>query len=345
MNHELYMRRCLELAVSASGKVAPNPLVGSVLVHNDMIVSEGFHEYFGGPHAEVNTLSKITDAEVLKNSILYVNLEPCCHYGKTPPCSSLIISKQIPSVVVANKDPNPKVNGGGIQLLQKEGINVLQGVLEKEGWNVNRRFFTFHTKKRPYVLLKWAQSNDGFIAPSQSKGITWISNASSRLLVHKWRSEEQSILIGSTTAINDNPKLNVRGFTGNDPLRIILDPDLKMTDDLYVLNEKVPTFIFNFVKDEIKNNLTYVKLKPGKKIIPDLLTELYSRDIQSVMVEGGTFTLNSFIESDCWDEIRVFTGPTDLKEGLKAPLLNVEPAASQMINSDTLTIFRNKNNS
>ena len=348
MNHELYMQRCFELALSGAGKVATNPLVGSLLVHEGTIIAEGFHSVFGGAHAEVNVLSRVNNPAILQNSTLYVNLEPCSHHGKTPPCTSLILEKEIPKVVICNSDPNPKVNGEGIKILKRAGIEVVSGVLEQNGLELNRRFFTFHNHKRPYVILKWAQSADGFVAPlhfeKENNGITWISNLTSRLLVHKWRSEEQAILVGKTTAMADNPKLNVRGFIARDPLRIVIDPNLELPHHLNIFNKKSKTIIFNLVKNQIFENLEYVKIGSRKKIISALLSELYLRDIQSVMIEGGTFTLNSFMEEGFWDEMRVFTGGISLKNGIKAPSVRLIPEEQQLIGTDLLQIFRNRNN-
>lgn len=331
----------MELALSGSGKVAPNPLVGSVLVRNNEIVAEGFHERFGGPHAEVNAISKVIDQTVLKDCTLYVNLEPCSHFGKTPPCSSLIIEKEIPRVVISNKDPNPAVNGKGIALLRGAGIEVIEGVLEVEGRELNKRFFTSQIRKRPYIILKWAQSSDGFIAPENNSGITWISNPTSRLLVHKWRSEEQAILIGKNTALNDNPRLNVRGFNATDPIRIVLDPLLDLPLTLHVFNDQVKTIIFNHSKDYTTGNLEFVKVPAGKNFISSLLNKLHQRFVQSIFVEGGALTLKSFIDVDMWDEMRVFTGGLIIEKGIEAPELPPIPTEQLWIDTDLLSVYRN----
>ncbi len=341
MNHQLFMQRCLELALLGIGNVAPNPLVGSVLRRNNDIIAEGYHAFFGGPHAEVNALSKVTDQSILKECTLYVNLEPCSHFGKTPPCSLLIIEKEIPRVVISNKDPNPLVNGTGIKKLRQAGIEVITGILEAEGYELNKRFFTFQIQKRPYVILKWAQSSDGFIAPENNSGITWISNPSSRLLVHKWRSQEHAIIIGRNTAITDNPKLNVRGFNACDPIRIVLDPNLELPSKLNVFNNQVKTIIINHSKNYISGNLEYIKIPSGKKFISSLMFELHKRNIQSLIVEGGAITLKSFIDEGMWDEMRVFTGNVTFEKGIKAPAISAKLTEQTTIDSDLLSIYRN----
>ncbi|MBL0342066.1 MAG: bifunctional diaminohydroxyphosphoribosylaminopyrimidine deaminase/5-amino-6-(5-phosphoribosylamino)uracil reductase RibD [Bacteroidetes bacterium] len=348
MNHELFMRRCIELAAKGSGFVAPNPMVGAVLVGNGNIISEGYHKFFGGPHAEVNALDIVTDRQLLSNITLYVNLEPCSHFGKTPPCANLIISKGISKVVIANTDPNPKVNGNGVKILRDSGVEVITGVLEKEGLELNKRFFTFHTVKRPYIILKWAQSADGYIAPLPANNlehkITWISGASSRLLVHKWRSEEHSILIGSNTAKYDNPKLNVRGFEAQNPIRIIFDPNLELPPTLNIFDHKVKTILFNNKKSGTQKNLEFVKINKNQNSISDVLTLLYERSILSVLVEGGAYTLNKFIKSGMWDEARVFTGATPLQSGIKSPDFVAQAEATYKIEMDHLNIYRNFSN-
>jgi len=333
----------MELALSGSGNVAPNPLVGSVLVRNNEIVAEGYHTHFGGAHAEVNAISKVRDQTVLKECTLYVNLEPCSHFGKTPPCSSLIIEKEIPIVVISNKDPNPVVDGSGITKLRSAGIEVMVGVLEAEGLELNKRFFTSQIHKRPYIILKWAQSTDGFLAPENNSGITWISNPSSRLLVHKWRGEEQAILIGRNTALNDNPRLNVRGFKSTDPIRILIDPMLDLPSSLHVFNDRAKTIIFNHSKNYTSGNLEYVKVPSGKNFISSLINELFLRSVQSLIVEGGAITLRSFIAEGMWDEMRVFTGNLSFEKGIKAPQLPMIPSEKLCIDTDLLTIYRNIN--
>lgn len=331
----------MELARAGSGNVAPNPLVGSILVRNNEVIAEGYHEYFGGPHAEVNAISKITDPGIFKECTLYVNLEPCSHFGKTPPCSTLIIQKEIPRVVISNRDPNPAVNGKGMSMLRAAGIEVIDGVLEADGLELNKRFFTGQVHQRPYIILKWAQSSDGFLAPENNGGITWISNPSSRLLVHKWRSEEQAILIGRNTATTDNPRLNVRGFEGTHPIRIVLDPLLRLPSTLHVFNNVSKTIIFNHSKNSISGNIEYVKVPSGKKFIATILNELHQRSVQSLIVEGGAITLKSFIAAGMWDEMRVFTGDITIKNGINAPELPLIPFEQVRVDSDLLSVYRN----
>jgi len=340
------MNRCFQLAGLGAGNVAPNPLVGAVLVHNDLIISEGYHMKYGGPHAEVMALNPISDASILAQSTLYVNLEPCSHTGKTPPCTDLIISKGIKHVVISNKDPYIEVNGRGIKQLRKAGIEVTEGVMEKEGRQLNRRFFTFHTKKRPYIILKWAQTKNGFMAPEiqdgTPKGITWISNPTSRLLVHRWRSEEQAILAGSGTVENDNPKLTVRGITGTNPVRIVIDPELKLSKDYHVFDGSVKTIIFNFLKHKNSDNNYYYKIEETEGIIPAILNALYDEKIQSVIIEGGANTFSHFIKSGFWDEARVFTAPFTFDQGIPAPKLKGLIVENRDVAGDLLTVYFNK---
>ena len=341
----LYMQRCFELARLGSGNVAPNPLVGAVLVHNDRVISEGYHAKFGGPHAEVMALKKITDQHLLEEATLYVNLEPCSHTGKTPPCTDLIISKGIKHVVIANQDPFPKVNGSGIKKLELAGVTVTRGILEAEGSILHRRFFTFHKRKRPYIILKWAQTKNGFIAPlahPEQKGITWISNPASRMLVHRWRSEEQSILVGSGTILADNPRLTVRGITGNHPLRLVLDPELMISGKLNVLDKSVPTYLFNSVKNASEENIRYIKVDSNGVFIDNMLDILFHENIQSVLVEGGANTLNNFINAGLWDEARIFTGESSFEKGIAAPEIFGALYEQHNVAGDLLEIFFNQ---
>lgn len=344
MDHGIYMNRCFQLASSGAGYVAPNPMVGAVLVHNGHIVSEGFHRKFGDPHAEVMALKHVTNPDVLSKATLYVNLEPCSHTGKTPPCTNLIIEKGIKEVVISNPDPFPKVNGSGILQLQQAGIRVSNGILEKEGALLNRRFFTFHNKKRPYILLKWAQTKNGFMAPLNQPAkseITWISNEHSRMLVHKWRSEEQAILIGKRTALADNPALNVRGITGNNPVRIVIDPELSLPRNLQIFDNDVTTYIFNFIKEFREENNLFIKLPNTNEMLPELLKILYEENIQSVLIEGGAVTLSHFINRGLWDEARIFTGKTIFTQGIPAPVITGSLSAQKDVAGDQLEIYFN----
>lgn len=334
---ELYMRRALELAESGRGYVSPNPMVGCVIVHEDQIIGEGFHEIYGGPHAEVNAINSVKNPDLLSESTAYVSLEPCAHWGKTPPCANLLVEKGLKKVVIGVLDSNPLVGGKGVEILRKAGIEVTSGVLEEEARLQNWRFFTQIEKKRPYVILKWAQSKDGFVARSDYSS-KWISNARSRQLVHKWRAEEDAILVGKNTAKYDNPSLTVRDWTGKNPLRLVIDPNLELSENLNLFDQIVPTICYNTVKSEKTDNLEFVKFKPGFKL-KEILEDLNSRKIQSLIVEGGSFVLNKFIEEDLWDEARVFTGPTKFGEGISAPTLNLTPAETLSIQEDTLRIY------
>lgn len=334
---ELYMRRALELAESGRGFVSPNPMVGCVIVREDRIIGEGFHEIYGGPHAEVNAINAVKNPELLSESIAYVSLEPCAHWGKTPPCANLLVEKGLKKVVIGALDSNPLVGGKGVEILRNAGIEVVTGVLEKESRLQNRRFFTQIEKKRPYVILKWAQSKDGFVARSDYSS-KWISNARSRQLVHKWRAEEDAILVGKNTANYDNPSLTVRDWIGKNPLRLVIDPKLELPENLNLFDQTVPTICYNTVKSEKSDNLEFVKLKPGFEL-REILDDLNSRKIQSLIVEGGSFVLNKFIEEDLWDEARVFTGPTEFGEGISAPNLNFTPTETLSIQEDTLRIY------
>ncbi len=344
MRDELYMNRCFQLALLGSGNVAPNPLVGAVLVHNEQIISEGFHAKYGGPHAEVMALNTVSDKQILENSTLYVSLEPCSHTGKTPPCTDLIIAKGIKNVVVSVTDPYPAVNGAGIKQLIDAGINVTNGILESEGKFINRRFITYLLKKRPYVILKWAQSADGFIAPhpSEKKGrVHWISNPASQLLVHRWRSEEQSILVGRKTITADNPFLNVREIEGNDPVKIIIDPNLTLDENFNIFKSPARTLIFNLKKSISAGNVMYVKIENSDNFIPEILDFLYAEKIQSILVEGGKYTLDKFISEGFWDEARVFTGSDSLGTGIQAPEISGAIHEHHTISGDDLKIYLN----
>ncbi len=331
------MRRALELAESGRGFVSPNPMVGCVIVYQDQIIGEGFHEIYGGPHAELNAIKAVKNPELLSESTAYVSLEPCAHWGKTPPCANLLVEKGLKKVVIAALDSNPLVGGKGVEILRNAGIEVVTGVLEKEARWQNRRFFTQIEQKQPYVILKWAQSTDGFVARSDYSS-KWISNARSRQLVHKWRAEEDAILVGKNTAKYDNPSLTVRDWTGKNPLRLVIDPNLELPENLNLFDQIVPTICYNTIKSEKTDNLEFVKLNPGFEL-KEILDDLNSRKIQSLIVEGGSFILNKFIKEGLWDEARVFTGLTDFKEGISAPKLNSSPTETLSIQEDTLRIY------
>ncbi len=354
VNHEVFMERCLQLALNGLGSVAPNPLVGSVIVCNGNIIGEGFHAKFGMAHAEVNAINSVKDKSLLKDSTLYVNLEPCSHHGKTPPCVDLIISTGIPRVVVAIRDPFPEVAGQGIARLQEAGIAVVEGVLDAKAREVNRRFLTFQQKKRPYVILKWAQSLDAYIdierMPGDDKKPIWITNELARAVVHRWRSEEQSIMVGTKTVELDNPRLNVRDWKGNNPVRVVIDRTLRLGQHSYVFDEEISTIIVmgnnsgsaarrsNFLN---RPNIEMVAIDFSREIEPQILEMLYQRSIQSVIIEGGAQVLDSFISRNLWDEARVFIGRKLFFYGVRAPLLSAKPVSEDRLFDSILYTYRN----
>lgn len=347
-NHEFFMERCLELATNGMGYVAPNPMVGSVIVCNDRIIGEGFHQKYGMSHAEVNAIHSVKDHSLLKDSTLYVNLEPCAHMGKTPPCSDLIIGKKIPRVVIGISDPNSLVAGKGIEKLRKSGVEVTDQILPVQCRELNKRFFTYHQKKKPYIILKWAQTSDGFMdvirKSGDAVGVNWISNSTSRKLVHKWRSEEQAIMTGTNTIIYDDPALTVRLWKGNSPLRIIIDRNLRIPRSAKVLNHEVPTIIFNDSITKTEENTEYIRLKNKTDAIKQILDEMYRREILSVIVEGGKRLLESFLENEVWDEARVLIGKKKFSSGLKAPEIQTLPVNIEQILDDNLHIYTNNSN-
>ena len=342
-NNKKYINRCLELAKNGLGNVAPNPMVGCVITHNNKIIGEGYHEKYGGVHAEVNAIESVKDKSLLLESTLYVNLEPCSHYGKTPPCSDLIITNNIPKVIIGSKDPFVEVAGKGIEKLQNAGIEVIVDVLKDECLKLNKRFFTFQNKKRPYIILKWAETVDGFFDSIRHKNedaqINWITDSKTKALVHKWRSEEMAIMVGSNTAVNDNPKLDVREWTGKNPLRILLDSELKTPRDYNIFDDSTPTLIFTSKKIKSTKNTEFASLNSDKNILNQIIDTLYEKQIQSVLIEGGKTLLEIFIERQLWDEARVLVGNKTFSEGLKAPVLNINPASVEQLKNDKLMIF------
>jgi diaminohydroxyphosphoribosylaminopyrimidine deaminase / 5-amino-6-(5-phosphoribosylamino)uracil reductase len=314
---ETYMHRCIQLARLGQGRVAPNPMVGCVVVHNDRIIGEGYHRTFGEAHAEVNAIRSVKNKDLLKESSLYVSLEPCSHHGKTPPCADLIVQHGIPRVIIATEDPNPRVSGNGIRLLQDAGVTVVTGILADAAKELNNYFFTYHTKKRPYITLKWAQSADGYIDGNQDKPIQ-LSNETTKTLVHKLRAENMAILVGTHTAIKDNPSLLTRRWHGNNPVRISIDKDLRIPTDYLLYNKKAPTLLFN-AKKQAEGNPCFVKIDFSVDIIPQLLEELYKRKINSLIVEGGRILLEAFITGGYYDEIHEETAVFSLFEGTKSP--------------------------
>jgi diaminohydroxyphosphoribosylaminopyrimidine deaminase/5-amino-6-(5-phosphoribosylamino)uracil reductase len=315
----VYLQRALELAAYGLGKVSPNPMVGCVIVHNDIIIGEGWHQYYGGPHAEVNAVDSVKDKNLLKESTVYVSLEPCAHYGKTPPCADLLIKYQVKKVIICNPDPNPLVAGKGVAKLTNAGISVEEGILAPEGELLNKRFFTYFRETRPFVILKWAETADGFIA-RENWDSKWISNELSRKLVHKWRGEEDAILVGPNTALHDDPKLNVRDWSGNNPLRLVIDRNLRLPDSLNLFRDSGKTIVYNLQKDGEQENVVYVKVNQND-LFKEILKDLYNRKILSVIVEGGAQILNEFISQNLWDEARIFKSQNSFGSGIEAPVL------------------------
>jgi diaminohydroxyphosphoribosylaminopyrimidine deaminase/5-amino-6-(5-phosphoribosylamino)uracil reductase len=323
ISHQLFMQRCLDLAQKGMGAVAPNPMVGAVLVHENRIIGEGWHQQFGGPHAEVHCIQSVAneDKQFIFQSTLYVSLEPCNHYGKTPPCSDLIIQSQIKKVVIACTDPFEKVNGSGIKKLEDNKVEVIIGILEKEAIQLNKRFFIFHQQQMPYVILKWAESNDGFIAKTQGKPVK-ISNHITDKLVHKWRSEEAAIIVGTNTVLNDNPSLTTRNWEGKNPLRIFIDKRLRVDAKYKILDNSTDTLILNLEKNEKVGVIEFVMIHEEVRLVEELLQLLYKKGIQSLIVEGGTTLLQSFIEKNLWHEARVVKNTElMLQEGISSPTL------------------------
>lgn len=343
MSHEIFMQRCLDLSLLGMGDVAPNPMVGCVIVHDGLIIGEGYHQKYGQAHAEVNAIRSVQNPELLSHSTIYVSLEPCAHWGKTPPCSDLIIESRIPHVVIGTTDPFAKVAGKGIKRMQKAGIKVEVGVLEKECRELNRRFFTFHEKQRPYILLKWAQTFDGFIDTdrTETQHPTWITNALCKKLVHKQRSEESAILIGTNTAEFDNPALTVREWKGNQPVRLVIDRKRRLSKELTVFDQKETTWVFTENQEEETENPKFIKLNFSQDILPQMLTELYKRDILSVIVEGGSILLSSFLQENLWDEAFVYTGNQFFGKGVKAPEISGELLAFEQLDDCKLHVLRN----
>jgi diaminohydroxyphosphoribosylaminopyrimidine deaminase / 5-amino-6-(5-phosphoribosylamino)uracil reductase len=347
VQHEKYMHRCLELAALGLGFVSPNPMVGAVVVLDDEIIGEGYHQKYGEAHAEVNAINQViskfqNSTERLKQSTIYVSLEPCAHYGKTPPCADLIIKHQVPNVVVGCRDPFAQVDGKGIEKLHTAGINVTVGVLDAECQWLNRRFFTRVQKHRPYIILKWAQTADDFFAP-EGNSQYWITGTEARKLVHQWRTEEDAILVGKNTATIDNPQLNVRYVQGKAPKRVVIDRRLELKPGLNLFDQSVETFIFNEVKTDVDGKNKYIALEDFDRYVPQyILFQLYLQDIQSVIIEGGAKTLNSFIEAGLWDEARIFTGEKELKQGIKAPAINGHITGEHLVGRDKLRIIVNQ---
>ncbi len=329
MKHEVWMQRCLELALNGAGHVAPNPMVGCVIVHNHVIIGEGWHQAFGGPHAEVNAIASVKNKELLGDSTLYVNLEPCSHHGKTPPCADLIISENIRHVVIGMVDPNPLVSGQGIGRLKQAGIEVECNILEHECRAINKRFLTWIEKKRPYVILKWAQTMNGFIAPDASamsreefEQARHITGKVVQKLVHRWRTEEAAIMVATRTALLDDPALNARAWPGKDPLRIVIDRELKLPRHLKVFDDSQHTWVLNQLKEEESGQTHYIRLDVEKDWFSQLLQKLYEANMQSLIIEGGAKLLDDVIANHNWDEAIVFYSDKTIHSGIAAPLIS-----------------------
>lgn len=350
--HEIYIKRCIQLAENGLGRTYPNPMVGSVIVHENRIIGEGWHRKAGEPHAEVNAINSVKDQSLLKKATIYVSLEPCSHFGKTPPCSDLIIARGIKKVVIGTVDPFSEVSGRGIKKLLDAGCEVMVGILEKECQELNKRFFTFHLKNRPYIILKWAQTGFGFIAPSaarEERQPYWISNKYSKQLVHKWRSEEQAILVGTHTAVADNPKLNVRLWQGKDPVRVVIDRHLRIPQDSHLFDGSIKTIVLTDVSTKSPSPEGKISAIPPSYVGIDFTTEiasqicevLHQQELHSAIIEGGSQTLQTFIDSGLWDEARVVTGKANFPKGIKAPEFAGRIASEKKIASDTLKIYKN----
>lgn len=319
---EKYMRRAMELALNGRGAVKSNPMVGAVIVHNDRIIGEGFHCEYGKAHAEVNAVNSVKDETLLPDSTMYVTLEPCSHYGKTPPCAELIIRKQIPRVVIGSLDPYPEVAGRGVEMLRNAGVEVVTGVLEGELYELNRPFITAHMRQRPYVILKWAQSADGFIDKIRTDASTpavVLSPPDSMRLVHKLRAEVSAIMIGTRTAILDNPSLTVRHWVGESPVRVVLDRALTIPSNYNILDGSVPTLVFTAKKAEKRQHVEYITIDFEKEVLLQVLHHLYKRKLISLLVEGGSMLHNQFLKEGLWDEIRMEKTAGLLHEGVHAP--------------------------
>ncbi|UXP34121.1 bifunctional diaminohydroxyphosphoribosylaminopyrimidine deaminase/5-amino-6-(5-phosphoribosylamino)uracil reductase RibD [Reichenbachiella agarivorans] len=338
MSDREFMQRAFDLALKGLGHVSPNPVVGCVIVHEGRIIGEGWHQKYGKAHAEVNAIKSVEDQSLLPKSTVYVTLEPCAHHGKTPPCVDLLVKHKVKKVIIANEDPFPLVNGGGIARLKQAGIEVEVGLLADVGLELNRRFFKAITTNLPYVILKWAQTANGFVA-RENFDSKWISNDSSRKLVHKWRAEEDAILVGKNTVKFDNPTLNVRDWEGTDPLRVYIDRNLELVDEYNIKDGSIPTICYNTIRSSHDGHLEFVKIEEDSFVL-GILMDLYQHNIQSVIIEGGSTVLREFIQAKLWDEARVFVSQKTFESGISAPRLIGNQIDSQELEGDELTIFR-----
>jgi diaminohydroxyphosphoribosylaminopyrimidine deaminase / 5-amino-6-(5-phosphoribosylamino)uracil reductase len=339
------MNRCLELAAKGLGRVSPNPMVGCVIVHNNLIIGESYHQVFGGAHAEVNAINSVENKSLLEFSTLYVNLEPCSHFGKTPPCADLIIEYKIPTVVIGCRDIFSKVNGSGISKLKDSGAYVVENIMEKECYFLNRRFFKSIEKKRPYIILKWAKSLDGFIDIKRNenqKGSFAISSQETKIITHQWRTEESAIMIGTKTALIDNPTLSARYAFGKQPIRILLDKNLVVPMQNNIFDSTCKTIVFNTLKNQEIKNIEFIKIDgDDTTFLSSILKVLNNKSVDSIIIEGGAKLLNSFIDENFWDEARIITSSNNLIAGLRAPTLTIVPTESYTFAADNISIYYN----
>ncbi|CAM4350454.1 diaminohydroxyphosphoribosylaminopyrimidine deaminase [Pedobacter westerhofensis] len=350
MNDELFMKRCLELAEMGNGSVSPNPMVGCVIVSEGKIIGEGYHQQYGKAHAEVNAVNVVlaaygdSAAEMLRKSTVYVSLEPCAHFGKTPPCADLLIRHQVRKVVIGNRDPFPDVNGKGIEKLEAAGTEVVHGIMDHECRHLNRRFFTRIAEHRPYIILKWARTANGYFAPKNTTQ-QWISGPLAKKLVHKWRTEEDAVLVGRQTAFADNPRLSVREWTGKDPMRIVLDRKLQLPESINLYDAGAKTVILNELKTDVINNLHFISMEDMQYYLPQKIAyQLYLMDVQSIIIEGGANILNQFISAGLWDEARVFNSKNNWDTGIYSPQINGKITSVTEVDQDHLTIYENIRN-
>ena len=340
MTNEIYMQRCIQLAKLAKGYTYPNPLVGSVIVHNNKIIGEGYHQKAGEPHAEINAINSVKNPELLKDSTIYVSLEPCSHFGKTPPCANKLVEIGFKKVVIGILDSHEKVNGKGKKTIEEAGIEVVSDILGKECQELNKRFFTFHQKKRPFIILKWAESGDGFLDKNFQP--TQIGNSLTKQFVHQLRSEEHAILVGTNTALTDNPSLTTREIVGRNPVRILIDFDLKVPQNFNLYNNEAETLVFNSVKNLDEGNIKFIKIEK-ENFLENLMQKLYEHQIQSVIIEGGRFTLQQFIDANLWDEAIIIKNKNlVLENGTKAPEFNFQSIDIQDFDDNKIEFYKNK---
>jgi len=350
MSDEFYMKRCLELAILGMGNVSPNPMVGCVIVHNHHIIGEGYHQQFGEAHAEPNAIKAVFDRygnqaeRLLKDATAYVSLEPCAHYGKTPPCADLFIRHKLRKIVIGSRDPFSAVDGKGIEKLKNAGIEVVSGVLYDECKTLNKRFFTRVKQQRPFIMLKWAETANGYFATLDGHQ-KWISGALAKRLAHQWRTEEDAVLVGKNTAIHDNPYLTARDWPGKNPVRLLIDKNLDVDSSNHIFNDQAKTIVFNEIKTDVVNNIHYIQMEDMKYYLPQKIAfQLYLMDIQSVIIEGGANMLNQFLAANLWDEARIFSSSDSWMEGISAPVISGDLKEQHQIGSDRLSVYINNLN-